>query len=96
MSVSEEDIAKAMSPPEPEPFGIWEENWPTWRVFTYLADQWRHVSDMRGTRRVGGPPPSEIESTVRMMGLPRADRLTAFLDIKDMVFAVLAVDLEDS
>lgn len=93
MGVSEEDIARAMrQAPEPEPFGVWEENWRTWRIFLHLADQWHYTSGMTGSQRIGGPPASEIEATARMMGVPRHDREQLLEDIKGMVWTVLEVD----
>lgn len=95
MGVPEEQIAAAMRPPgdEGDDFGIWEENWPTWHVFMLLADQWLHKPCLRrGAVLAGGPPPTQIESTLRLLEVPRRERRTMFEDIKAMVGAVLDVD----
>lgn len=94
--MSEADIAKAQqaSPPEAADFGIWEENWTTWCAFTHLHDQWQYFVVPGMAKRRGGPPPSEIESTVRLMGVPRRQWSAMFEDLKMMIRAVLDVDAD--
>jgi hypothetical protein len=101
MGVSEADIAAAAKRAPEEAFGIWDENWDTWLMFQELADRWTHTTIPVGmggsiTRRSGGPAHTEIESTLRLWGLPRRAWRAVFQDIKEMVWAVLEVERQNA
>lgn len=70
-------------------FEIMYENWPTILVFISLATQWRtELLAMSGERVWYGLPATEIEATVRLMGLGK-DARTIFAGLRVMEQAAL-------
>lgn len=65
------------------------ENWPTILVFISLVTQWRtEIMAMTGERVWYGLPATEIEATVRLMGLGKEGK-TIFAGLRVMEQAAM-------
>ena len=70
---------------------MWEENWDTLLVFLALSTQWRReIPAMSSTMLWDAPRHSDIESTIRMMGMWRK-ATDIFESLQIMVAAALPI-----
>ncbi len=80
-----------MPPAEAAPFEVWPENWPTIEVFLELSTCWLWVTPgMEDPVRVGIAA-TEIESSLRLLGVKKAKRCSMFRDLRAMERAALKV-----
>lgn len=75
-------------------FEVWPENEAIVEAFLYLSSCWTVVLPPMGDLLYFGLPSTEIESTLRLLGLPRRKRAQVFRYLKDMERAALSVFYE--
>ncbi|MGE4337748.1 MAG: DUF1799 domain-containing protein [Pigmentiphaga sp.] len=72
-------------------FEVLEENLEIVNVFVFLGTSWTLATLPMGGAVQVGIPSSEIESTMRMMGIKKKDRMSVFTGIRIMEKAALEV-----
>lgn len=74
-------------PEEPELFEVFEENWPTLKVFLELRGSWNILSSFEGGLRYIGLDWSKVESYLRMLKID--DTVQYINDLRVMQDAAL-------
>lgn len=75
----------------PAVYEVWPENMETLRVFLALQSSWDWLMPAMGAPARIGIRSTEIESTVRMMGIRKKRRRSVLRDIRTMEQAALDV-----
>nr|WP_275694152.1 DUF1799 domain-containing protein [Alcaligenes ammonioxydans] len=86
-----EDVIQRAQGQEPEGFEVWPENEGVVEAFLQLATCWVVATPPMGEPFRIGLPAVEIESTLRLLGVPKCQRIDAFRDIREMERVALSV-----